>query len=369
MTQYNRVFNFSAGPANLPVPVLEQVRDELLNYKNSGMSVMEMSHRSKEFDGIMDHSIAITKELLGLGNEHEVLFLQGGASLQFSMVPMNLMESGKPIDVVHTGYWVEMAMKEFKRVGEMNTVFNGEGQKFTRVPKPNEIKFSPNASFAYLCSNNTIEGTQMKQFPTAGNVPMVADMSSDFLSRRFNAKDFGLIFAGAQKNLGPSGVTMVILRKDLVEKGSDKLPTMLQYRTHVKGGSRYNTPPAFSIYVCGLVMDWIKKNGGLSGMEEMNRMKAKVIYDAIDAGQGFYSCPVDKESRSDMNIVFRVKVGTDKSEELETALIGEAKKNGLLEIKGHRSVGGLRASLYNAHPLEGAKALADLMHSFAKKNC
>jgi phosphoserine aminotransferase len=366
--KYERLFNFSAGPANLPESVLEQVRDEMMNYKRSGMSVMEMSHRSKEFDEILANATARTKELMGLGDDYEVLFLQGGASLQFAMIPMNLCQPGKPVDVMHTGYWSEMAIKELKKGFESRLVYDGTKDKFTKIADVPASEFNPEASYAYLCSNNTIEGSQFKKFPKTGSVPLIADMSSDILSRKIDFKQFGMIFAGAQKNLGPSGVTMVVMRKDLAERGSDKLPTMLQYRTHTKGGSRYNTPPAFGIYICGLVLDWIAKQGGLDKMEQHNAKKAGHIYDAIDGSGGFYHCPVDKAVRSDMNVVWRIKPGTPDSEKLEESFIKEAKAAGLLELKGHRAVGGIRASIYNAHPIESTQRLAEVMKNFQKKN-
>ena len=376
-TKYSRVFNFSAGPANLPESVLEQVRDEMMNYKNSGMSVMEMSHRSREFDEILANANALAKELLGLEDTHEVLFLQGGASLQFAMAPMNLYQAGKPVDMVHTGYWTEAAIKELKKgvtpngaPAEVRMVYSGESNNFTQIPELAPGMFSANASYAYVCSNNTIEGTQLKKFPKTPS-PLVADMSSDFLSRRIDASQFGLIFAGAQKNLGPSGVVMAIIRRDLADRQDpaiEKVPTMLQYRTHTKAGSRYNTPPAFGIYVAGLVMNWIKTKGGLSKMEELNEKKAKLLYDAIDQSGGIFSCPVEKSVRSTMNVVWRVTPrGGMPNEELETQLISEAKKAGVIEIKGHRLVGGLRASIYNAMPIEGVQRLTDVMKEFQKK--
>ena len=283
------------------------------------------------------------------------------------MLPMNLYQTGKPVDMIHTGSWSEMAIKELKKGYEMRTVYSGESNKFTQIPSFNEDQFNPSASYAYLCSNNTIEGTQFKSFPKTA-APLIADMSSDFLSRKFDMNQFGAVFAGAQKNVGPSGVCMVIIRKDLAERGDEKLPTMLQYRTHVKAGSRYNTPPAFGIYVAGLVMNWIKTSGGLEALEKTNEMKAKILYDTIDKSGGFYSCPVAKDCRSLMNVVWRVKPNGQANEEMETAMISEAKKTGLIEIKGHRSVGGMRASIYNAMPVEGVQALADFMVQFQKKN-
>jgi phosphoserine aminotransferase len=368
MSKYNRVFNFAAGPAALPESVLEQVRDDLMNYRGSGMSVMEMSHRSKEFDEIISKAKATAREILKLGDDYEVLFLQGGASLQFTMVPMNLVQAGKPVDVVHTGNWTEMAIGQLKKGTEYRIVATGEKDGFKKLPKLHSDQFNPNASYVHVCTNNTIEGTQWKSLPDTGKVPLVADMSSDFMSRRMDFSKFGLIFAGAQKNLGPSGVCMVVIRKDLAERADEKLPSMLQYRTHIKNDSRYNTPPAFGIYICGLVMDWIQKQGGLEAMERTNNAKAKALYDAIDSSGGFYACPISNEDRSAMNVVFRIQPGQKRGEELEELFIKETKKAGLAELKGHRSIGGLRASIYNAHPIEGVHALTSFMREFQKKN-
>jgi phosphoserine aminotransferase len=366
--KYNRIFNFAAGPAVLPEVVLEQVRDELLNYKGSGASVMEMSHRSKAFDEIMANAVARTKEILKLGDDYTVLFLQGGASLQFSMAPMNLQQPGKPVDMIHSGNWTEMAIGQLKKGHEFRIVASGEKDGFKRLPKIDTAELSPNASYAYICSNNTIEGTQWKSFPDTGSVPLVCDMSSDIMSRRLDFSKFGLIFAGAQKNLGPSGVCMVVMKKDLAERASDKLPTMLQYRTHIKGDSRYNTPPAFSIYVCGLVMDWIQKQGGLEAVEKRNQEKAGILYDAIDSS-GFYKSPIlDKDHRSLMNVTIRIRPDSPESEKLEETFVKEAKAAGLAELKGHRNIGGLRASIYNAFPVEGVKALTQFMREFERKN-
>lgn len=365
--KYNRVFNFAAGPANLPESVLEQVRDEMMNFRGSGVSIMEISHRSKQFDEVMANSVALTRKLLGLGDDYSVLFLQGGASLQFSMIPMNLLQPGKPADVVHTGSWTTGALKELKKGFEHRVVASSEKDGFKRLPELNAKELNPDASYVYMCSNNTIEGTQWKSFPDTGKVPLVCDMSSDILSRKLDFSKFGLIFAGAQKNLGPSGVCLVAIRKDLAERASDKLPTMLQYRTHIASDSRYNTPPAFGIYVCGLVMDWIVKQGGLDAIEKRNDEKAKVLYDVLDSSQ-IYKSPIEKSHRSHMNVVFRIKPESADSEKIEETFIKEAKSNGLVELKGHRSIGGLRASIYNAHPLEGVKALAQFMREFERKN-
>jgi phosphoserine aminotransferase len=359
-----RAFNFNAGPAALPLSVLEHIREELLDYGGSGMSVMEMSHRSAEFEGINNRAEESLRRELAIPADYSVLFLQGGGSLQFAMVPMNFYMPGKPVDALHTGAWTAKAIEELKKIAEVRLAASTEGDKFARVPRKDEIKLSPDASYVHMCTNNTIEGTQWTAMPDTGNVPLVADMSSDILSRPLDVNRFGLIFAGAQKNLGPSGVTVVIVRKDLVDKGSDKIAKILQYRTHAKEKSLYNTPPAFAVYVLGLVVDWVGSQGGAAGIEKINSNKAKLLYDVLD-GNGYYKCPVEKESRSKMNIVFRV-AGGDEAVEKKFAKEGEAA--GLIGIKGHRSVGGMRASLYNAVPVEAVEALVSFMKEFERKN-
>ncbi len=361
---YQRLFNFSAGPAVLPVSVLEKVRDEMMNYQGAGMSVMEMSHRSKAFEEILAKTEASVRSILGLSDDYAVLFLQGGASLQFSMVPMNLYTPGKPVDVVHTGVWSGKAIDELKKSTEFNIIASSEDKNFTYIPDVAASQFNPDASYAYCTSNNTIYGTRWTQFPQTGSVPLVCDMSSDIFSRPFDMNQFGLVFAGAQKNLGPSGVTLVIIRKDLAERASSTLPTMLQYRTHIKNTSMYNTPPAFGIYVLGLVLDWIKEQGGLKGMEQKNNEKAGILYNTID-NSDFYYCPNVVKDRSTMNVVFRIN---GNNEDLEKTFLKEAAQNGLLELKGHRSVGGLRASIYNAQTLDAVKSLSVFMKDFAKKH-
>ncbi len=360
-----RVVNFSAGPAALPVPVLERARDEMLNWRGSGMSVMEMSHRSKEFDAILAHAEAGVRKHLGVPDSHAVLFLQGGASQQFAMVPMNLALKDRPVDVLHTGAWTKKAIEELEHTAPYRLAATGEPVKFRRLPTAQEIRLDPEASYVHLCSNNTIEGTQWRTFPNAGEVPLAADMSSDILSRRIDAAKFGLIFAGAQKNLGPAGVTIVVIRKDLAERADRTLPAILQYRVHLEHGSRYNTPPTYAIYLVGLVMDWIEAEGGVGALERRNEEKAALLYEALDQSGGFYTCPVEPEDRSRMNVVFRVKAG---DEALEAQLLKDAKAAGLVELKGHRSVGGLRASLYNAQTLEGVKALVDVLKDFARRS-
>jgi phosphoserine aminotransferase len=367
-----RVFNFNAGPTALPLPVLERIREELLDWRGSGMSVMEMSHRSPEFESINAAAEKKLRSLLAIPDDYAVIFLQGGGSLQFTMVPMNLCLPGKPVDVLHTGAWTAKAIAELKKGFPHHIVASTESQKFARLPRPEEIKFSPNASYVYLCSNNTIEGTQWTAIPETGNVPLVADMSSDIASRPIDVKEFGLIFAGAQKNLGPSGVTVVIVRKDLVERADKNLPTLLQYRTHIKEKSLYHTPPTFAVYVVGLVLEWIESLGGIPAIQKRNDAKAKLLYDTVEASGGFYHCPVEPSSRSKMNVVFRVAGSNAKSsasqagEALEKQFANEAAAAGLVGTPGHRSVGGMRISLYNAVMLEAVEALTAFMREFRR---
>jgi phosphoserine aminotransferase len=357
-----RVHNFNAGPAALPLPVLERIREELLDWRGSGMSVMEMSHRSPEFEGIAARAEQGLRKHLAIPDEYAVVFLQGGGSMQFTMVPMNLCLPGKPVDLLHTGTWTAKALGELKK-GVLHTVAaSTEGEKFTRVPRQNEIKLSAEPSYVHMCTNNTIEGTQWHTMPDSGGAPLVADMSSDIASRAIDVKKFGLIFAGAQKNLGPSGVTVVIVRKDLAERADKGLPTLMQYRTHIKERSLYNTPPTFAIYILGLVMEWMGAEGGITAIEKRNEAKAKLLYDTIDADE-FYSCPVEKASRSRMNVVFRVSGG---DEAIEKQFAEEAAKAGLVGTPGHRSVGGMRVSLYNAVGLDAVQALTGFMREFQR---
>lgn len=358
-----RVFNFNAGPAALPLSVLDRIREELLDWRGSGMSVMEMSHRSPEYESINASAEQKLRSLLAISDDYAVIFLQGGGSLQFSMVPMNLCLPGKPADVLHTGAWTAKAIGELKKGFAHHIAASRESEKFARLPRPDEIKFSPDASYVYLCTNNTIEGTQWSVMPDTGNVPLVADMSSDIASRPIDVKKCGLIFAGAQKNLGPSGVTIVILRKDLAERADKNLPTLLQYRTHIKDKSLHHTPPTFSVYVVGLVLEWIESLGGIAGIQKRNDTKAKLLYDAIEASGGFYRCPVEASSRSKMNVVFRVAGG---NEAVEKQFATKAAAAGLVGTPGHRSVGGMRISLYNAVSLEAVEALTSFMREFQR---
>jgi phosphoserine aminotransferase len=358
-----RAYNFNAGPAALPLPVLERIREELLDWRGSGMSVMEMSHRSPEFESINAAAEAGLRKHLQIPDDYAVLFLQGGGSMQFTMVPMNLCLPGKPVDLLHTGAWTAKALGELKKGILYNVAASTEPQKFTRVPRSDEIKLSPEPSYVHMCTNNTIEGTQWHSLPDIGNAPLVADMSSDIASRPVDVKKFGLIFAGAQKNLGPSGVTIVIVRKDLAERADKNLPTLLQYRTHIKERSLYHTPPTFAVYIVGLVMEWIDTEGGITAVEKRNEAKAKLLYDTIDSSSGYYTCPVEKPSRSRMNVVFRVASG---DEAIEKTFAKEAEAAAIVGTPGHRSVGGMRISLYNAVTLEAVQALVSFLREFQR---
>jgi len=358
-----RVYNFNAGPGALPLPVLERIKEELLDWRGSGMSVMEMSHRSPEFESINAAAEAGLRKHLAIPEEYAVLFLQGGGSMQFTMAPMNLCLPGKPVDLIHTGTWTAKALGELKKGVLHHVAASTEADKFARLPRKDEIKYSPDASYVHICTNNTIEGTQWTELPDTGNVPLVADMSSDIASRPINVKKFGLIFAGAQKNLGPSGVTIVIVRKDLAERADKYLPTLLQYRTHIKEKSLYHTPPTFAVYIVGLVLEWIDAEGGISAIEKRNNTKAKLLYDTLEASNGFYRCPVENSSRSKMNVVFRVAGG---DEDMEKQFAIEAAEAGLVGTPGHRSVRGMRVSLYNAVTLAAVEALTCFMHEFQR---
>jgi phosphoserine aminotransferase len=365
-------FNFNAGPAALPLPVLERIREELLDYHGTGMSVMELSHRSAEFEAINAAAEQNLRKLLAIPDDYAVIFVQGGGSMQFTMVPMNLCLPGKPVDILHTGAWTAKAISELKKGIPHHIAASTEADKFTRIPRADEIKLSPDASYTYICTNNTIEGTQYHALPATA-APLVADMSSDIASRPIDVSKFGLIFAGAQKNLGPSGVTLVIVRKDLAERADKNLPTLLQYRTHVKEKSLYHTPPTFAIYILGLVTEWIAGEGGLQGIQKRNEAKAKLLYDTIDNSNGFYGCPVGKSSRSLMNVVFRVGGSKNQTgeetrgdETMEKEFAARATAANLIGTPGHRSVGGMRISLYNAVGLDAAEALIHFMREFQR---
>ncbi len=356
-----RVYNFSPGPATLPYEVLEQAAKDVVNFQDTGIGLIEMSHRSKEFMAVTANTEQLLRELMEIPDNYKVLFLQGGASSQFFMIPMNLLGPGKKAAYLNTGVWAKKAIKEAKLFGEINVAYSSEDLKFNRVPAPGEYTVPEDAEYLYLVSNNTIYGTQFATFPDTGKM-LVCDMSSDILSRRFDVGKFGLIFAGAQKNMGPAGVTVVIIREDLLERTPAGTPTMLCYKTHADAGSMFNTPPCFSIYVVGEVLKWLKKNGGIAAMEKTNKEKAALLYAAIDA-TAYYRGHAEPGSRSLMNISFNLP-----TPELEAKFIAEAAKIGLNGLKGHRSIGGCRASIYNAFPREGVIKLVEFMEEFEKKN-
>jgi phosphoserine aminotransferase len=362
MTTTTRIFNFSAGPAVLPVEVLEQAQRDLLSLPGVGMSILEISHRSKPFDDIIEGCEADLRALAGIPGSHHVLFLQGGASLQFSMVPMNLLGPQASADYIVTGAWSQKAVKEAKRVGGVKIAATTETENFTRVPGQHELALDPGAAYVHYTTNNTIFGTEFHYLPDTGSVPLVADTSSDMFSRPLDVSKFALIYAGAQKNLAPAGLTLVIVRNDMLQRSPSSLPTMLQYGVHVENKSMYNTPPVFAIYIMRLVLAWQVKQGGLAAIEKRNLRKAEKLYAAIDR-TGFYRGHAAKDSRSRMNVTFRLP-----SEELEKAFAKQATAAGLDGLKGHRSVGGLRASIYNAFPEDGVDALVQFMAEFERKN-
>lgn len=358
-----RAHNFNAGPAALPLAILEQAQGEFLNFGGAGMSILEMSHRGKEYEAVHNKAIALLKELLAIPENYEVLFLQGGASLQFAMVPMNFLHAHKVASYVVTGAWAEKAYEEAAKLGEATVAATTKDGNHSRIPTIDELKYNQDAAYLHLTSNNTIFGTQWQDFPDTGAVPLIADMSSDLLCKPLDVSKFGLIYAGAQKNLGPAGVTVIIIRRDLLEKANKNLPAMLRYSTFAKDNSLYNTPPAFSIYMVSLMLEWVKQQGGVVAMEKRNREKAALIYDAIDKSGGFYTGHAQADSRSLMNITFRLS-----DADLEKKFLDTAKKAGFVGLAGHRSVGGCRASAYNAVPYESCKALRDLMIKFQQEN-
>ena len=354
----SRIYNFSAGPAMLPEEVLEEAAKDMLDYHGCGMSVMEMSHRSKTYQAIIDEAEADLRKLIGIPDNYKVLFMQGGATLGFAMIPMNFMFNGK-IDLINTGVWTKKAMKDAKLYGEVNVVASGEESGFKKIPDVKSIKFNKDADYVYMCDNNTIYGTKFKEYPNTGDIPLVCDMSSCFLSEPIDVKKFGLIYAGAQKNVGPAGVTIFIIRDDLLAKPAPRpLPAYLDYRIHAENGSMYNTPPTYGIYLCGLVFKWLLRTGGLEFRDKNNKEKAAILYDYLDQSS-FYKPYVDKESRSLMNVTF-----TTPSPELDAEFLEGAKKYKFTNLKGHRSIGGLRASIYNAMPLHGVRALVAYMKEF-----
>lgn len=357
-----RVFNFNPGPATLPLPVLEKAQQEMPNYKGTGMSVMEISHRSKEFEAIVNETASLFKELLAIPENYKVLFLQGGASTQFFMVPSNFLPEGETADYIITGSFADKAYKEAVKLGKTHIAATTKDTNHNRVPAFEELVFSPSPAYIHLTSNNTIYGTQWKDYSSFGKFPLVADMSSDILCGPLDVSRFALIYAGAQKNLGPSGVTAVIIRQDMLEKVPGNLPSMLRYDLHAENNSLYNTPPSFAIYMVNLVLHWVKEQGGPEKMLTLNQEKAAMVYQVIDESGGFFQGHVEKDSRSIMNITFRLP-----GEESEKKFLADAAARGLVNLKGHRSVGGIRASIYNAMPREGCEKLAAFMQEFRRQ--
>ncbi|MGM0380906.1 MAG: 3-phosphoserine/phosphohydroxythreonine transaminase [bacterium] len=363
-TNFDRAHNFFAGPAVLPEPVLERVRNEFMNFKDMKLSVVEISHRSDQWEETVDNCVARIRNLLGVPDNYEVLFLQGGASTQFGMIPMNIARNNQgPVQVVDTGRWSNKKMTELDIQDiPYNVLGSSEETNYDRIPDWDKSQLNSDAAYFHICSNETIGGIQWQQYPDTGDVPLVADMSSDIMSREIDVEDFGLIYAGAQKNIGPAGAALVIIRDDLIERTPDDVPTMLRYDTHVKKNSMHNTPPVFTIYMINLVMQWLEEQGGIKEIEEKNEKKAGMIYDLIDSTD-FYRGAAQPNSRSLMNVTFRLP-----SEELEDKFVKEAEKEDLIGLKGHRTVGGCRASIYNSQPIEGVEALCDFMEEFEQKN-
>lgn len=355
-----RCYNFGAGPAVLPLEALEQARQELLDFRGTGMSILESSHRGKEYDSVHNEALENLRKLLGASDDYAILFLAGGASAQFAMVPMNLLLPGTTADYIHTGTWAGKAIAEARNVGAVNVITDTANEQPARIPRESELHFTKGAAYVHLTSNETIQGTQWKVFPKT-EAPLVADMSSDILSRPFDLRQFGLIYAGAQKNIGPSGIAVVVVRKDLAERLPPNVPKFFRYSTHIRENSLYNTPPCFSIYMIMLVTRWLLKEG-LSSIYQRNVEKARKLYAAIDASGGFYRGTASPESRSDMNVTFRLP-----SEKLEETFVREATAQGMKGLKGHRSVGGIRASIYNAFPVEGVDALVAFMKDFQRR--
>ena len=357
-----RVYNFSAGPSVLPEAVLEKAQSEMLCYGDSGMSVMEMSHRSKAYESIIKEAEALLREIMNIPDNYKVLFLQGGASSQFSMIPLNLMKK-KKIDLVLTGMWAKKACDEASRFGEVNIVASSKDKTYNYIPEIDSSKLNPDADYFYICQNNTIYGTRIKNLPDTGDVPLVADLSSCILSEPVDVSKYGIIFAGAQKNMGPAGLTVVIIREDLITEPMDITPVMFKYQIHADNGSMYNTPPTYAIYVCKLVLEWVKNLGGLEKMAEINYKKAEMIYNFLDNSEMFKATVANPDDRSIMNIPF-----VTGNEELDAKFVKEATAAGFVNLKGHRSVGGMRASIYNAMPVEGVEKLVEFMAEFEKNN-
>lgn len=358
----DRVYNFSAGPSAMPLEVLEQAKADLTNYKGCGMSVMEMSHRSQDFQDIIDAAEADLRDLMNIPDNYSVLFLQGGGTLQFSMVPINLLTGSKKADYIITGTWAKKAFEEAAKFGDVVAAGSSEADKFTYVPKLSAEDFRKDADYVYITTNNTVYGTRYNYIPNTGGIMLAADQSSNFLSEVYNVEDFGLIYAGAQKNVGPAGVTIVIVRNDLLGKAPADTPIYLDYQTHAAKGSMYNTPPCFSIYMAGLTFQWLKKNGGVEAIEQKNIEQAARLYSVID-NSALFNCPVAAEDRSRMNVVFSTG-----NSDIDAAFVAEARTKGLVNLKGHRSVGGMRASIFNSMTDDGVNALISFMKEFEKNN-
>lgn len=360
-----RIINFNAGPAGLPLPALERARAELLDFQGSGMSIMEHSHRGKEYDAVHNEAISLLTELLGIPDTHQVLFLTGGASQQFAQVPMNFLPPGASADYILTGVWSEKAYEEVLTLGQARVAASTAlpDKRHVRIPRQAELKLDPKAAYVHLTSNNTIYGTQWHQWPDVGQVPLVVDMSSDFLWKPTDVSRCAFIYAGAQKNLGPSGVLIAVGRKDFIARGRKDIPKIFRYSTHAENNSLYNTPPTFAIYLCRNVLAWVKEVGGLAQLERWNREKGELLYGALDRLSGFYQAPVERESRSYMNVVFKLP-----TPELDDRFVAEAKKAGMVGLKGYRSAGGIRASTYNAVTVENVRTLVSFMEEFARKN-
>ena len=358
------MYNFSAGPAMLPREVMKKAQEEFCNYRNSGSGIMELSHRGSLFTEVIERAEQNIRDLMNISDDYAVIFVQGGASMQFCMIPMNLLPAGATADYADTGVWGAKAAKEAKLFGNVNLACSSKETKYDHIPAFGEWKRTAGAAYLHITSNNTVAGTQYHQFPEViDGVPMLADMSSDIMSRKFDMNKFAMIYAGAQKNLGPSGVAVCVIRKDLIASTPANVPTMLRYETYTANNSLYNTPPTYGIYMIALVTDWIKEIGGIEAIEKINNAKASALYAAIDGSDGYYRNPVQKDSRSRMNVVFRLP-----NEELEAKFVKEAKAAGMIGLKGHRSVGGIRASLYNAVPMEGVEKLINFMNDFKKNN-
>ena len=354
--------NFFAGPSVLPVEVLEEIRDNIVDYKGQGLSMIEASHRGGMFEEMYDECLGLFRELLGIPEDYDVYFLGGGATLQFTMIPTNFLLEGKSADYLKTGSWANKATSDAQKLGRVNVIFDDKANSYTHLPDPASVKPSADAAYVYICANETIGGIEWKDFPDTGDVPLICDMSSDILSRPVDVSRFAMIYGGVQKNLGPAGATFIIMRRDMLSRRRENLTAYMDYGLHSKDKGLYNTPPVFSIWAVKLVLDWVKRNGGVEGMDRRAAEKSGLIYSVIDSSD-FFRSPVDPAVRSRMNVVFRLP-----SEELEAKFVAESKAEGMLGLKGHRSVGGLRASLYNALPIEDVKALADFMKEFERKN-